>query len=343
MTPDPVLTPDEVADLLGVYALDACTPEETAAIETVLAAHPDLADEAMRLTRAASWIGATEALTPPLSLRERVYAFAQAQRVAHEPDPQLDAYLSLAGTLARVIDELPEAALEETTANGLTGHELVVHMAAQESLLAQEAGVSTLPELVETDIDARTAALLPSLRNRPVAAAVALWQRCVDANQAWATDNVGGRVTWRGIPMTRDDALVIRTFETWIHTDDLRRVAGRDSVPPAPDELSVMSDLASRILPLALALTGGDHGGKTARLVLTGEGGGDWLIPLGEGEGEGDGDGGPVPDVTLTADVVDWCRLVGDRISPSEMIYAYDGDATLANDLVTAAPALATL
>ena len=41
-----------------------------------------------------------------------------------------------------------------------------------------------------------------------------------------------------------------------------------------------MSELASRILPVALALRGAERPGKTARLVLTGDGGGDWLVPL---------------------------------------------------------------
>jgi hypothetical protein len=71
--------------------------------------------------------------------------------------------------------------------------------------------------------------------------------------------------------------------------------------------------------------------------VLTGGGGGDWLVPMSGGEPGGE------PDVTLTADVVDWCRLVGDRIAPSEMTYSFEGDPALANDLVSAAPALATL
>jgi uncharacterized protein (TIGR03083 family) len=351
VTPHPEHTPDEVADLLGAYALDACTPDETAAIEAVLSDHPDLAEEAMRLRRAASWIGATETLVPPASLRDRVYAFALTQRMPGRPEARVDApvdvladgpldtYLSLSGTMAAVIEDLPESALDDTTANGLTARDLVVHMAAQESLLAQVVGVPVLPELAETDIDARTAALLPSFRDRSVAAAAELWQRSVATNRTWALDNVGGNVTWRGIPMSRDDAIVIRAFETWIHTDDLRRVAGWDLVPPAAGELSVMSELASRILPIALSLRDAEHPGKTARLVLTGDGGGDWLVALGA-----DGpDGGSGPDVTLTAEVVDWCRLVGDRVSPSELVYAFDGDGELARDLVAAAPALATL
>ena len=336
MTPGPELTPDDVAELLGAYALDACSPAETAAIEAVLAEHPDLADEAMRLTRAASWIGATETLVPPASLRDRVYAFALTQRT---PDGALDTYVSLSRTLAGVIDDLPEAALDETTVNGLTAHDLVVHMAAQESLLAQEAGSPSLPDLQESDIDARTAALLPRFEGEPVSAASRLWQHAVESNRAWAAGNVGGTVTWRGIPMTRDDAIVIRAFETWIHTDDLRHVAGWDLVAPAPEELAVMSELASRILPIALALRETEHPGKTARLVLTRDGGGDWLVPLGGGAPDGE----VTPDVTLTADVVDWCRLVGDRVAPDDLVYAWAGDADLARDLVTAAPALATL
>ena len=185
MTPHPELTPDDVAELIGAFALDACTPEETAAIEAVLADHPDLAAEAARLTRAASWIGATETLVPPPSLRDRVDAFVETQRASRSPDAPLDAYRSLSEAMAAVIAELPEAALDEPTANGLTAHDLVVHMAAQESLLAHEAGVPVLPELDETDIDARTAALLPSFHDRPVGAAAELWQHAVETNRTW--------------------------------------------------------------------------------------------------------------------------------------------------------------
>jgi hypothetical protein len=70
--------------------------------------------------------------------------------------------------------------------------------------------------------------------------------------------------------------------------------------------------------------------------VLTGDGGGDWLVAMGEGAPDDS------PDVTVTADVVDWCRLVGDRVGPGEFVYTVDGDTALADDLVAAAPARAT-
>jgi anti-sigma factor RsiW len=49
VTPRPELTDADVEELLGAYALDACEPDETTAIEAVLARRPDLAREAARL------------------------------------------------------------------------------------------------------------------------------------------------------------------------------------------------------------------------------------------------------------------------------------------------------
>ena len=72
MTPQPELSDAEVDDLLGAYALDACDPAEAAAVEAVLARRPDLAAEASRLANAAAWVGATEALEPPRTLRAAV-------------------------------------------------------------------------------------------------------------------------------------------------------------------------------------------------------------------------------------------------------------------------------
>jgi hypothetical protein len=61
------------------------------------------------------------------------------------------------------------------------------------------------------------------------------------------------------------------------------------------------------------------------------------LIAMGGGEPDA------TPDVTLTTNVVDWCRLVGERIPPDQLDCTVDGDAGLAEDLLTAASAFATL
>jgi hypothetical protein len=52
---------------------------------------------------------------------------------------------------------------------------------------------------------------------------------------------------------------------------------------------------------------------------------------------------GTTPDVTVVADAVDWCRLVGDRIAPFDLDVEIHGDRTLADDLLASANALATL
>ena len=50
-----------------------------------------------------------------------------------------------------------------------------------------------------------------------------------------------------------------------------------------------------------------------------------------------------LPDVTLTADVVDWCLLVGERIDPDALVREVDGDTSLVDDLLASASAFATL
>ena len=129
----------------------------------------------------------------------------------------------------------------------------------------------------------------------------------------------------------------MRAFETWIHTDDLRRVVGVPEQVPEPAHLALMSDLAGRTLGLSLAMADRMRPGKTARLVLTGGGGGSWLVEMGGGTPSEE------PHVTLTADALDWCRLVGARLGPDEIACAVAGDRGLADDLLAAGPALATL
>jgi uncharacterized protein (TIGR03083 family) len=330
------LTDAEAEELLGAYALDALEPDELAAMEAVLARRPDLAREADQLSSVAAWLGATEATEPPGTMRDGVVEAALRRRRG-PADPVVDVYVSLAQRLEQTIVDLPSEALDVVTPNGLTAAELVVHLAAQESLLAQNLGTPTIDDLHDEEIVGRTHALLARMEGRDVDDAVELWRDAVEANRAWAVANPDRTAIWRGLGLTRDDTLLVRSFEAWVHTDDLRLAAGMPSTRPDDRHLTLMSDLARRILPLALAVSGREHDGKTARLVLTGPGGGDWLVPMGPGEASGS------PDVTVTADVVEWCRLVGDRIAPDALAVQVDGDAQLARDLVAAAPALATL
>jgi len=337
VTPQPELSDTDVEELLGAYALDACDPAEAAAVEVVLARRPDLAAEAARLANAAAWIGATEALEPPRGLRAAVMGTTRP-----DPDDPNETAVALYRTQSEQFEEAARlvadaGGLDEVTTNGLTAYELVVHEAAQESLLAQAVGRTVVPEVPTTDIDARTRDFVALLDDRSLVAVLDVWRESVDVNCGWATDSAEGVARWRGLELDRADAVVVRAFETWIHADDLRRVLGQPGRPPVPSHLALMADLAGRSLGASLALVGRVRPGKTARLVLTGDGGGAWTVPMEPGATAAD------PDVTLTADVVDWCLLVGDRVSPSAIPHRVDGDAALAADLLAAAPALATL
>ena len=330
------LSDEQVDAFLGAYALDACDPDETAAIDAVLARRPDLAAEAQRLARAAAWIGAAHATRAPDGLRSATLAAATARRT-NPADPVVDLYLSESEWFAHALEAVRPESMSAATANGLTVRELAVHVAAQESLLAQLIGEPTLPDVTETDIDERTAAAIAAFDGRDLADVVDAWREAMAANQRWALAGAADSAVWRGLELSRHDALVVRAFETWVHSEDVRRVVGLPPRAPAPEHLTLMTDLAGRTLGLSLALAGRQRAERTAQLVLTGAGGGEWLVAM------GDGDPGGHVDVVVTADAVEWCMLVGDRVAPTEIAVTVDGDRSLADDLLAAAPALATL
>ncbi|MGZ7016750.1 MAG: hypothetical protein ACXVL8_06270, partial [Acidimicrobiia bacterium] len=77
----------------------------------------------------------------------------------------------------------------------------------------------------------------------------------------------------------------------------------------------------------------------SARVVLTGPGGGSWLVPLSPGEPTNV----EAVDVVLEADIVDWCHRVGERVTTDAIAVRIDGDESLAIDILEAASALAML
>lgn len=331
-------------ELLGAYALDAVDADEAVAVEEYLERAPHAAHEVARLRNATAWIGATEALTPPPELHDTVLEAARSRRATSlgrsaPDDPFLAVYLTETARLDALLDTIPEDALDRATFNGLTVRELVIHLAAMESSFAATLGVRTETGITETAVEARTAAFIERYRDRPLAHAWAQWREAVDALRRWATDpsNADAGVQWLALHFTHDSLLVARSFEIWTHADDVRRVIGQPLVAPPAGSLGLMADVSVTAMPAALEVAERAHRGKTARVVLTGDGGGDWLIPLGFSET------GETPDVVLTADVVDWCRCVSERVPPGALPREVEGDPALADDLAAASSAFATL
>jgi uncharacterized protein (TIGR03083 family) len=325
-------------ELLGAYALDAVEQAEAAAVEEYVERAPHAADEVARLRNAAAWIGATEALTPPPALLEAVLTAARVRRPAQTDDPFLSAYLSETARYEAVLDTLPVDALDVVTFNGLTVHQLVIHLAAMESAVAAAIGRVIVPDVTEDDIERRTAAFIERFRDRPLGEARALWRASVNALAKWAEEVPAATpVQVFGLPFSRESILVMRSFETWTHADDIRRALDLELLPPPPEVLHRMADLSVTTMPASLEVVDRARRGKTARVVLTGDGGGDWLIPLGFS------DVGATPDVVLTSDVVAWCRVVSERLAPEALPRQVEGDSALADDLAAASSAFATL
>jgi uncharacterized protein (TIGR03083 family) len=326
-------------DLLGAFALDALDADEAAAVERYLEDHPEAAAEAARLRSAAAWIGASEALAPPAGLRDDLLATARA-RVATAVDGPLAAYLGEAERFEALVATLSgDDMLDRPTANGLCVRELVIHLAAMESLLAHTLGEPTEPVIEETDIERRTELFVERFRSRPLDDARACLHRSVEAVRRWAEhdENADADVACFGLLFTRDNLLVTRAFETWTHADDIRRALARPAAPPEPAVLHRMADLSVSVLPIALEVTGRAHRGKSARVVLTGPGGGSWLLALGRGEPA------EPPDAVMTVDTIDWCLVVAERIAPEELRYEFEGDQELVRDLAASASAFTKL
>ena len=327
------VTRSEFQDLVGAYALDACEPEEATGIEAYIATHAEAAAEAERLRDAAAWLGAAGALNPPVSLRDRLLAVAAERVVALPP---VEALRRETARFVTLLDSLTSADLDAVTVNGLTVRELVAHVAIIDEAFVAAADEPTKPVHIGADhVEALTAAELPALSDwsfeQICARFYAARRALVDLDSRLVpTANVGG--------YSLGVVLVIRTFETWTHHDDIVAATGRAEQEIEAPVLRTMSELAIQTLPVALAAKGYTFPGSTARIVMTGPGGGDWTIAVTPHEAVA-----PIPHVVIRVPAVDFCRRFADRLAADEVPVEIEGDSELARALVDAAPAFAGL
>ena len=329
-----VMTRDEFEDLLGAFALDACDSDEMVAVERYISAHPEVMPEVERLRTAAAGLAASDALAPPRDVRASVFELARARRAPRRQTP-IEAHSEVEATLVELLDEVPASALDYPTLNGLTVRELIAHLAAMESVLAMWMGVPTVPEIEDERIEERTAAVIELTRSWAFADVIALWRRSMAAVRAAAPATAKSR--WFSSEMPTNLVLLVRAFETWTHTDDIRRALGRALEAPSASAMRTMAEGSMTMVPSALHRSGFARPGRTARIVLTGPGGGDWSVPMDVGGEVG------APDVTLMLPVVDWCRRFSERLGPDELDLSVKGDRELSAAVVAAAPVYAFL
>jgi uncharacterized protein (TIGR03083 family) len=334
-----------VGELLGAWAVDACSAEESAAVEDHLASCPACAAEAESLGRTLAGLATTVAVPPPARLRGAVLAAAVARRPAagDEASTGYAAWVERFGTL---LESLTPAQWHERVVYDWTVQDLVAHLIATDELLVAQLGSTddaTLEDPAELDggLPARrTATTIGEHRGRPPWRTRAAWRAQADlllaeVGEPGALDRQVLLADPRLPRQPLRTALVQRLFETWIHTDDIGRVLG--GPPAVPDErhVALIVALGVHLLPAALRLAGADRPPRSARLVLAGPGGGDWIIS----PAVQDASARP-PDATVTMDAVEFCYLLGNRRDPGAVPHRVEGDPAVATNLLRAATML---
>jgi uncharacterized protein (TIGR03083 family) len=284
-------------------------------------------------------------VTTPIGMFDRVRVAALAARPAGRPntfessseaplEQAIGVFRRQVAALDAVLDDIPDSAWDTMTDAAWTVHELLAHLVTVEEYLGSVLGLWTydVPDGTEADHRAMTELAIAERVLGAPGKTVAEWRARV--RQLFDAIGDGSRlpanVTFHGLPMSPRNVFVIRAFEVWTHNDDIRRELGRPlTEPPAPD-VRLMSSLAVRSTPLGLALAGRDHHDRTVRVVLTGDGGGTWVIGYGANP--------PVePDTTFIADAIDFCRMAAQRLTLDALAIDVDGDRSFADDVCVGA------
>jgi uncharacterized protein (TIGR03083 family) len=334
-----------VTELLGAWALDACSVEETATVEDHLAGCPACTAEADRLGRAAAGLATMVAVPPPARLRGAVLAAATARRPA-AGEAASTGYATWVDRFDGQLERLTPAQWRERVVHDWTVQDLVAHLIATDELLVAQlasADDETFQDAAELDgglAARRTAAAIGEHRGRSPAQTRAAWRAQADRllRDAGEPGLVDRRVRLADprLPLQPlRTALVQRLFETWVHTDDIGRVLGGPPDPPDERHVALIVGFGVRLLPAALRLAGTDRPARSARLVLVGPAGGDWIIsPAVQGASAGP------PDATVTMEAVEFCYLLGNRRDPDSVPHRVDGDPAVAATLLRAATTL---
>ncbi|WP_241562359.1 zf-HC2 domain-containing protein [Streptomyces hoynatensis] len=376
------MTHEDIAALLGAWALGACAPEEAWRVEAHLEDCTRCAEEGLQLRDAAMLLEPPASLDLDPRLRNRVLEGCLERRPAKLPVPSWAEPLD--AEAARLDALLHDMAEDEwrtpvtlrwfeddhwlghtTTVSGVLHHLLVV-----DGLLAGAVG---LPD---------PAGPAPGAERAPVARTLAAWRAGVE-RPAWlpwreqtralvrAAAARGGRTGERTVPrellgewglfpgapeIALSDAYLDRAFACWVHATDIAEAVSYPYGPPVGPHLRLLVDLAARRLPGSIAdrrraglasspirLASVGAPGRTLHLEIEGPGGGHWYLPLDS----------PAAAVSRTAarravahlalEDVAFCQLAAGRLTPEEVASGGEGDPAVIHDVLFAVAALSRL
>ncbi|WNC03312.1 zf-HC2 domain-containing protein [Streptomyces sp. CGMCC 4.7035] len=381
--PDPASSPREngpvlehrvLKSLLGAWALAACSPEETTAVEEHLGGCGPCADEARRLREAVRLLQRPDTLDLDPTLRTRVLDSCLDRRPPRIPVPEWAApYDAETARLDALLQDIGDAewhapvrlrwfdgtgpASRRTTVAGVIAHLLSVDALVAMALglddpLADVAGTDGTPE-GRTEAYWRTSHFPPTRSIRPP------WREqshLLVRTVSFAGGSSGKlAVSYGGFELPLHDAMLDRAFECWVHAEDIADAVDYPYEPPAPRHLNKMIDLAARMLPVVLAarrraglaspgrtrhLVPAGEPGRSLRLEIEGLGGGEWLIPLDSPGAVGSAEH-EVAHVAL--DGAEFCRLAAGHVPPEEAAAGQVGDRDAIRDVLFAAASLSRM
>ncbi len=354
--------------LLGAWALSACSPEETLAVEEHLTDCAMCADEAVRLRDAVGLLRPEDQLDLDPLLRARVLENCLGRRPARIPVPEwAGPYEAETARLDALLRDLGSADWHAPV--NLRWHagscvvsvtEVIEHLAAVDGLIAASLG---MPEPLGTAAD---------LPQDPLARTEAYWRRftnssAADVRDTWReqghslvrTVSFAGRsagglgVGYGGSTLPLRDALLDRAFECWIHAGDIAEAVAYPYGPPAPWHLNRMIDLAARMLPAALAclrqtgrttspgtMVEAGTPGRSLYLEVEGAGGGEWFIPL-DSPGAKGSRRHSVAHIALEG--AEFCQLAAGHREPEDLAAGQEGDRGAIHDVLVAAASMSRL
>jgi uncharacterized protein (TIGR03083 family) len=333
---------ETVVQLIGAWALDACSAAEEELVEVHLTTCPACAREARELREAAAGIAGAH-LRPPAGSRARLRAAAQGRRRPATATPAYAApYAAQVAALDLLLSDLAPEDWHRVAAYGeLTVRDLLAHLAATDGLVAAGLGLPVAPPVEPGErLAARTEAVLRLERGRPAEQTRRSWRAQADAvcRALVAQPSPRTAMVALGRSFAMADALAARAFETWIHCEDIATATGRPAVPPLPEHVHPMADFAARVLPRVISRRIAPPHDRYVRLHLTGAGGGTWTVPLDPAVTV---PAAVRPAAVVSLDVVEFCRLAGDRRDPGRIAVEVRGDTALAREFLAAVPAMA--
>ncbi|MDJ0385648.1 zf-HC2 domain-containing protein [Streptomyces sp. G-G2] len=368
--PPPVLSHAVLKSLLGAWALAACSPEETQAVEDHLTECAPCADEALRLRDAVGLLHPEESLDLKPLLRSRVLEDCLGKRPARIPVPvwaapydtetaRLDALLRDFGdaewhTPVRLKwFENERRQTRRTTVAGVIGHLLTV-----DGLIATALGLDDpLGPDAPPGPTGRTEHFWSSSRHPVTRQVRDPWRE--QGHTLVRTVSFAGRgvaelaVGYGDFELPLGDAFLERAFECWVHAWDIAEAVDYPYDAPTGVHLHRMIDLAARLLPGALAgrrraglatpsrhLAAAGAPGRTLHLEIEGAGGGGWDIAL---DSPAAATSAERTVARIALDGVEFCQLAAGHISPEEAAAGQHGDREAIRDVLTATAALSRL